>query len=67
MANLDTHPRAVEFVCDECLHSEMGTDMQLIPRCPHCRIRMTPDDLTIPCDRFSTQRPQMMRRKPSAA
>ena len=64
---LDVPPRAVEFVCSTCLHSQMGNDMQPIPRCPRCKVRMVPDDLDIPRDRYSSQRPQMARRKAAAA
>jgi hypothetical protein len=61
--DLDAQPRPIEFVCDTCLHSTISLDTKPPPRCPRCKVRMTPDDLDIPRDRFSTQRPQMTRRK----
>jgi hypothetical protein len=60
-------PLMVEFCCDRCLYCIKGNDLQPIPRCPRCKTRMTPDDLDIPRDRYSSQRPQMARRKVDAA
>jgi hypothetical protein len=61
--DLAARPRPIEFCCDRCLYCVNGTDLMSIPRCPRCKIRMTPDDLDIPRDRYSSQRPQMARRK----
>lgn len=61
--DLDAQPRWIEFVCDDCLHAQMGSDMKPAPRCPRCNIRMTPEDLTLPRDNYSLLRPQISRRK----
>jgi hypothetical protein len=63
----DAQPRWLEFVCDACLSSKMGSDMKPAPRCPRCKIRMTPEDLTLPRDNYSLLRPQVSRRKAAAA
>lgn len=61
--DLAPQPRSLEFVCDRCLHAQKGNDMQPIPRCPRCGIKLTPDDLTIPRNSPSLLRPQIGRRK----
>ena len=39
----DGRPRQLEFVCERCLASVMGTDLDPVPRCPRGHGRMTPD------------------------
>jgi hypothetical protein len=54
-------------VCDNWLHSTISPETKPPPRCPCCKIRMTPDDLDIPRTRYSSRRPQMTRRKAAVA
>jgi hypothetical protein len=49
--DLDEPPRMVECVCDNCLHSVTLLDSKPLPRCPNCRIPLTPDDRPITRER----------------
>jgi hypothetical protein len=40
---LPSQGRKVEFVCDRCLRSKKGTDLDPIPRCPRCLTAMEAD------------------------
>jgi hypothetical protein len=54
--DIDAPPKMVECVCDRCLLSMTVLDSKPLPRCPRCRIRLTPGS-DEPRDRYSSQRP----------